>query len=367
MTLHSAKGLEFPEVYMIGMEKGLLPHHRAVTEGGDAIEEERRLCYVGVTRARERLTLSLALSRMKWGKSRPTEPSQFLYELTGQTPGAKAAAGKNGAAKSGQRELAAPVRRGAAGHVDRDSVADAGATERRDSSCLIHQARPASLAPRRGNLLLSAPSSARALHSRSASGLGGKIAAARQRNPRSCHALRSTYCRAVPFRSHKKRRRLTVETLEARNMLSASPLVATPMFTVLAASPIAASAAAVTNPTVVGYTPSQIEAAYGFNQLTAFSTGAGSEPANGQGQTIAIVDAYNDPNIASDLAVFDSAFGIAAPPSFKIVSQTGSTTKLPATNPDWDTEISLDVEWAHAIAPGANILLVETTSDRWRI
>ena len=89
MTLHSAKGLEFPEVYMIGMEKGLLPHHRAVTDGGDAIEEERRLCYVGVTRARERLTLSLALSRMKWGKSRPTEPSQFLYELTGQTPADK--------------------------------------------------------------------------------------------------------------------------------------------------------------------------------------------------------------------------------------------------------------------------------------
>ncbi|HEX3997275.1 MAG TPA: UvrD-helicase domain-containing protein [Pirellulales bacterium] len=89
MTLHSAKGLEFPEVYMIGMEKGLLPHHRAVTEGETAIEEERRLCYVGVTRARERLTLSLALSRMKWGKSRPTEPSQFLYELTGQTPAMK--------------------------------------------------------------------------------------------------------------------------------------------------------------------------------------------------------------------------------------------------------------------------------------
>jgi subtilase family serine protease len=125
-----------------------------------------------------------------------------------------------------------------------------------------------------------------------------------------------------------------------------------------------ASSPAVTNPTVVGYTPSQIESAYGFNQLTTFSTNSGSEPANGAGQTIAIVDAYNDPNIASDLAVFDAAFGIAPPPSFKIVGQTGST-KLPTTNPGWDTEISLDVEWAHAIAPGANILLVETTSDRW--
>jgi DNA helicase-2/ATP-dependent DNA helicase PcrA len=84
MTLHSAKGLEFPQVYLVGMEEGLLPHHRAVTDGGAAIEEERRLCYVGVTRAQDRLTLSLALGRMKWGKSRPTDPSRFLFELTGQ-------------------------------------------------------------------------------------------------------------------------------------------------------------------------------------------------------------------------------------------------------------------------------------------
>ncbi len=83
MTLHSAKGLEFPQVYLVGMEEGLLPHHRAVTDGDKAIEEERRLCYVGVTRAQDRLTLSLALGRMKWGKSRPTDPSRFLFELTG--------------------------------------------------------------------------------------------------------------------------------------------------------------------------------------------------------------------------------------------------------------------------------------------
>ncbi len=84
MTLHSAKGLEFPQVYLVGMEEGLLPHHRAVADGGSAIEEERRLCYVGITRAQIRLTLSLALGRMKWGKSRPTDPSRFLFELTGQ-------------------------------------------------------------------------------------------------------------------------------------------------------------------------------------------------------------------------------------------------------------------------------------------
>ena len=160
-----------------------------------------------------------------------------------------------------------------------------------------------------------------------------------------------------------RRRRLAVELLETRNLLSGTSLVATPL-NMLAATVAPATSPAVTNPTIVGYIPSQIESAYGFNQLTSFATHSGSEPANGAGQTIAIIDAYNDPNIVGDLAVFDAAFGIAAPPSFKIVSQTGST-KLPTTNPGWDTEISLDVEWAHAIAPGANILLVETTSDRW--
>lgn len=84
LTLHSAKGLEFPHVYMVGMENGILPHHRSLALGDQAIDEERRLCYVGVTRAQERLTLSLALTRMKWGKPRDTEPSRFLFEITGQ-------------------------------------------------------------------------------------------------------------------------------------------------------------------------------------------------------------------------------------------------------------------------------------------
>lgn len=84
MTLHCAKGLEFPHVYMVGMEEGILPHHRSIDLDGKAIDEERRLCYVGITRAQQRLTFSLALARRKWGKLRETMASRFLYEITGQ-------------------------------------------------------------------------------------------------------------------------------------------------------------------------------------------------------------------------------------------------------------------------------------------
>jgi DNA helicase-2/ATP-dependent DNA helicase PcrA len=79
MTLHNAKGLEFRAVYLIGMEEGIFPHSRSIEEQG--IEEERRLCYVGMTRARERLTLLHASSRMLFGGRNHNLPSRFLDEL----------------------------------------------------------------------------------------------------------------------------------------------------------------------------------------------------------------------------------------------------------------------------------------------
>ncbi|MEW4561590.1 UvrD-helicase domain-containing protein [Bremerella sp. JC770] len=114
MTLHAAKGLEFPFVYMVGMEEGILPHSRSLKDGDEAIEEERRLCYVGITRAQERLTFSFALARKKWGKPRPTETSRFLYELTGQAdnPNAVAPEARQPAApKSGPKRSSAGARR----------------------------------------------------------------------------------------------------------------------------------------------------------------------------------------------------------------------------------------------------------------
>ena len=84
MTMHAAKGLEFPEVYIVGLEEGILPHHRSLENDEAGVPEERRLCYVGVTRAEERLTMSMCLTRKKWGKERETNPSRFLYELTNQ-------------------------------------------------------------------------------------------------------------------------------------------------------------------------------------------------------------------------------------------------------------------------------------------
>ena len=137
-----------------------------------------------------------------------------------------------------------------------------------------------------------------------------------------------------------------LEGLESRQFLSAACLHAQPNYRV-GPPPLPVA------PVVQGYTPSQIRHAYGMDQVFG----------DGTGQTIAIVDAYRHPSIASDLAVFDQKFGIAAPPSFRIVNQTGGSDASVKINSGWASEIALDVEWAHAIAPNASLLLVESKSD----
>ena len=106
-------------------------------------------------------------------------------------------------------------------------------------------------------------------------------------------------------------------------------------------------------PSAVLYAPGQIRTAYQVNSL----------PDQGTGETIAIVDAYSDPHIVSDLATADAYASIPAPPSFTVINENGATSPLPAGNTSWGAEISLDVEWAHSIAPAANLLLVEASSS----
>jgi hypothetical protein len=137
----------------------------------------------------------------------------------------------------------------------------------------------------------------------------------------------------------------------------------------------------------IGYSPQQIATAYGIDKIEF-----GSVTGDGTGQTIAIVDAYDDPAFVneylpptapggqptlnpkfanSDLGQFDSQLGIADPPNFTKVNESGQTSPLPGTDPagagnvngNWEIEEALDIEWAHAIAPGANIVLVEATTD----
>jgi hypothetical protein len=106
-----------------------------------------------------------------------------------------------------------------------------------------------------------------------------------------------------------------------------------------------------------GFTPAQMQEAYGFSSIS-FNGTAGT----GSNETIAIVDAYDDPNIQSDLNTFDSEFGLPAT-TVDRVNETGGTS-YPASDSTggWELEESLDVEWAHAMAPGASIMLVEASS-----
>jgi subtilase family serine protease len=111
----------------------------------------------------------------------------------------------------------------------------------------------------------------------------------------------------------------------------------------------------VTSTSPTGYSPAQIRAAYGIDAI-AFSNG--TVGGDGAGETIAIIDAYSDPNIGSDLAAFDAEYRLPAPASFT-VDNLGATT----TDAGWALETALDVEWAHAIAPAANIVLIEASSS----
>jgi DNA helicase-2/ATP-dependent DNA helicase PcrA len=83
MTLHTAKGLEFPTVFLTGMEEGIFPHSRSLGEARE-LEEERRLAYVGITRARQRLFLSRSLTRSSWGSPAANPQSRFLDEIPEQ-------------------------------------------------------------------------------------------------------------------------------------------------------------------------------------------------------------------------------------------------------------------------------------------
>jgi subtilase family serine protease len=142
-----------------------------------------------------------------------------------------------------------------------------------------------------------------------------------------------------------------LELLESREV----PAVAQPQYILMhhagSAQPFVSS-----GPT--GLTPAQVRHAYGFDQIS-FSNG--TIAGDGSGTTIAIVDAYDDPTAASDLQKFDATFNLPDP-TFTKVNQTGGST-MPTANSGWATEIALDVEWAHAIAPKANILLVEANSS----
>jgi hypothetical protein len=225
--------------------------------------------------------------------------------------------------------------------------------------------------------------------------------------------------RRTPKLSHRPRRSLLlVEQLEKRELLNGSPLPAPPPApnpisryladaAALAAPPSASNLPAqgwqgasqlptilgplqkspiningphVQIPLVVGwnqssspngegYTPAQLQKAYGFNQIP-LPIGETFNDA-GSGQTIAIIDALDDPYIRSDLQTFDQTFNIGGaahdPTStsfFNVVNENGGTTLPPTDNGEVDfaLETSLDVEWAHAMAPGANILLVEAST-----
>jgi autotransporter-associated beta strand protein len=131
------------------------------------------------------------------------------------------------------------------------------------------------------------------------------------------------------------------------------------------------SAVATDSPSSVGYVPSQVRAAYGVDSVSL-----GSVVGDGTGQTIAVIDAYNDPAFvdstdpsfaSSDLYKFDHdpEINLPDPPSFRILNQNGGTTLPPNDTEGWAVEEALDIEWAHAMAPNANIVVIEANSGEY--
>lgn len=107
-----------------------------------------------------------------------------------------------------------------------------------------------------------------------------------------------------------------------------------------------------------GLSPAEVRQAYGFDQITF----GGGIVGDGAGQTIAIIDAHDAPNVFSDLQVFNRTFGLPDPPSFRKAVQTDDAGNPPTYDEGWAQEIALDVQWAHAMAPQADILLVEANT-----
>src|SRR5580704_16985456 len=161
----------------------------------------------------------------------------------------------------------------------------------------------------------------------------------------------------------------SIESLEDRLLLSAS--FATPGFVIEGHGAIASGSSRGDSPNVTPansgpITPAQMQQAYGVNQISF-----GGVTGNGAGQTIAIVDAYNDPNIVAAANSFDTQFSlqqfnVSGGPTFQVLNENGGTS-LPGNSAvnGWDVEESLDVEWAHSIAPEANVILFEANSSSY--
>ena len=147
-------------------------------------------------------------------------------------------------------------------------------------------------------------------------------------------------------------RHAAVRARAAQNLVTIRPMVR-PMDAALATPPTTATCKAKYH--FACYDPIQLERAYDL--LPLYKQGY-----DGRGRTIVIVDAFGSPTVGHDLKVFDNQYGLPAPPSLRVIQPAGKFPKEP-DHPGWAWETALDVEWSHAIAPGANILVVETPKN----